>query len=223
MFDSDIPGITYEDPPLPGWVMAKVSPDAGWVHFHIERDGSGNDLIVDLGYMTEEIQNINFLSVVGSSNNDTIIVSQEAAAWEVGVAVEGGAGNDDLQYSSDDGSAYLSGGPDQDNLTIVGKTFRSEMYGRDGHDVLLMSGENADSTIEGGKGNDLIDCRNNTLSVFVQGGDDDDTIYGSSARDILWGGQGVDYIWDGGGDPMEETSDIQGGFRILGPVGEFGG
>lgn len=99
----------------------------------------------------------------------------DASRVNVGVSLNGGAGNDTLIGGSGDDT--IQGGVDNDSLTGGGGN--DTITGNDGNDIVL-GGEGADY-LSGDNGNDRVDG----------GAGDEDTLSGGSGNDTMTGGAGV--------------------------------
>ncbi|MBQ2611415.1 hypothetical protein IJF81_03380, partial [bacterium] len=98
-------------------------------------------------------------------------------ATDVGVSIDGGAGNDTLT-----GSAW--------NDTIVGGAGNDTIYGGDGNDTIY-GDENPTTILPDGYING---------SNIIYGGEGNDTIYGGNGDDEITGGEGDDIIRGGNGN-----------------------
>ena len=110
------------------------------------------------------------------------------------IIINGGAGNDWIEYSGREGGLKIPG----------------SLSGGDGNDTL--QGGRANDVISGGNGNDRIEGKNGNDDLsggagddYIQGGNGNDVIKGEAGNDDLSGGRGNDNI--SGGDGMD---DIQG-------------
>ncbi|MFD5180752.1 M91 family zinc metallopeptidase [Nocardia sp. NPDC058379] len=121
----------------------------------------------------QQAQNI---TIFAEGGNDTISVD---AGTQVGLKLEGGAGNDKIQGGG--GKDYINGASGDDILG--GGTGDDVIYGGDGND-----------TVFGGDGND-----------YVEGSAGDDTVFGGFGNDTVSGGLGNDRLQSGGGDDKVYT------------------
>jgi Ca2+-binding RTX toxin-like protein len=172
------------------------------------------------------------LAVIGTTQNDTITVSRNAAG---GLLVNGGAvrilgptatvantslidvfgleGDDALALDEANGTlpnADLFGGAGND--TLIGGSGADQLFGASGDDTLLSKGGN--DFLGGGSGNDVL-----------TGGAGDDQAFGESSDDrIIWnpgdgtdlneGGDGSDTIEVNGGNGTEAFSATPNGARV---------
>ncbi|MFJ2838769.1 M91 family zinc metallopeptidase [Nocardia sp. NPDC087230] len=120
-----------------------------------------------------QAQNITLFTEGG---NDKISVD---AGTQVGLKLEGGAGNDKVQGGG--GKDYINGASGDDILG--GGTGDDVIYGGEGNDTLF-----------GGDGND-----------YVEGSAGDDTVFGGFGNDTVSGGAGNDRLQSGGGDDKVYT------------------
>ncbi|MFE7719134.1 M91 family zinc metallopeptidase [Nocardia rhizosphaerihabitans] len=127
----------------------------------------------DYKFEGQQAQNI---TIFAEGGNDTISVD---AGTQVGLKLEGGAGNDKIQGGG--GKDYINGASGDDILG--GGTGDDVVYGGDGND-----------TIFGGDGND-----------YVEGSAGDDTVFGGFGNDTVSGGLGNDRLQSGGGDDKVYT------------------
>jgi Ca2+-binding RTX toxin-like protein len=123
---------------------------------------------------------VGVLAVIGTAQNDTIVVSRDAAG---SLLVNGGA-------------VPIQGGP-----ATVANTSLIELFGQAGDDNLSLDeangalpgaflfGGSGDDTLTGGSGND---------QLFGEGGND--TLFGKGGNDLLFGGAGKDQLVGGAGD-----------------------
>lgn len=118
--------------------------------------------------------------------------------------MDGGEGNDTVDYSSSNSSQFVhlglgeaSGGEGNDTIVnienVIGTRFNDTIYGNNENNIL-----------DGGLGDD---------TIF--GGTGDDTLLGKSGNDTLSGGLGDDYIDGGFGNNTASYEDIQiGGVTV---------
>ena len=137
------------------------------------------------------------LTVTGDDNDNTIIVSRDAAG---NILVNGGA------VAVTGGSTTVSnttlirvlGLGGNDVLTIDdgnGPMPPANLFGGDGNDTLTGSG--ADDVLDGGPGDDILLGRGG--NDILQGGPGNDTLNGGQGADQMIGGDGDDLIiWDPG-------------------------
>ncbi|WP_181699346.1 M91 family zinc metallopeptidase [Nocardia sp. GTS18] len=124
-------------------------------------------------YEGQQAQNITIFTEGG---NDTINVDP---GTQVGLKLEGGAGNDKIQGGG--GKDYINGAGGDDILG--GGTGDDVVYGGDGNDTMF-----------GGDGND-----------YLEGSAGDDTVFGGFGNDTVSGGLGNDRLQSGGGDDKVYT------------------
>src|SRR4051812_3547196 len=172
------------------------------------------------------------LTVIGDANDNTIVVSRDAAGRILvnggAVAVIGGtatvantssihvfgqAGNDVITFSEANGAlpaALLFGGSGNDVLT--GGSGADQLFGQAGNDSLL--GKGAADLLFGGSDNDNL-----------SGGDADDQAFGESGDDrMVWnpgddtdlneGGAGTDTVEVNGGNGSEKFTGTPNGTRV---------
>jgi Ca2+-binding RTX toxin-like protein len=172
------------------------------------------------------------LSVIGTSQNDSIVVSRDAAGTLLvnggSVAIQGPRatvantrlvelfgleGNDTLTLNEANGAlpgALLFGGDGNDTLT--GGSGADQLFGQAGNDTLLGKGGN--DLLFGGADNDVL-----------TGGGGDDQVFGESGNDrIIWnpgdgtdldeGGDGTDTIEVNGGNGAEVFTATPNGTRV---------
>ncbi|MBO0879536.1 MAG: hypothetical protein J2P17_04025 [Mycobacterium sp.] len=172
------------------------------------------------------------LVVTGSSGDDTIVVSRDAAGKLLvnggAVAVLGGTatvanttvveifgldGNDNLSLNEANGAlpgSLMFGGGGDDTLT--GGSSLDQLFGQAGKDVLLGKGGN--DFLFGGADNDTL-----------TGGDGDDQVFGESDDDrMIWnpgddtdlneGGDGIDTVEVNGGNGSEIFTATPNGLRV---------
>lgn len=142
----------------------------------------------EAGTITDGADTITFSEIeklILTNGNDNLNGTLDS----VGLAADGGAGNDTLQGGT--GNDSLSSGSGDDLVN-----------GGAGNDTLFSS--TGDDTLDGAAGDDVIDAGEG--HDLVHGGSGNDTIQGGLGRDTLIGGDGNDEF-DGGND----ADDIQGG------------
>ena len=166
----------------------------GYVISHVSGSAGGETIIISGLGVTETFQGV--IAIIGDfgTDNDTFSV---LAGVLVGVTVEGGSGNDSLNYfgsgtallfGDDDTDATLTG---NDTLTVGGgAAAASVLRGGPGNDTLIndtsrniaLHGENGHDILKGGSGND----------TTLDGGDGNDNIEGRGGTDAAVGGAGND-------------------------------
>src|SRR4051812_11311616 len=172
------------------------------------------------------------LTVIGDANNNTIVVSRDAAGRILvnggSIAVIGGTatvantssirvfgqgGNDVLTLSEGNGAlpaSLLFGGAGNDVLT--GGSGADQLFGQTGNDTLL--GKGGVDLLFGGGDNDTLN-----------GGDADDQAFGESGNDrMIWnagddtdlneGGDGIDTVEVNGGNGAEQFTATANGTRV---------
>jgi Ca2+-binding RTX toxin-like protein len=145
-----------------------------------------------------DVVNLNTLLTSGSyylpdvtnalDGNDTVTLSNTV---NVGVAFNGGGGNDTLTGGSD--RDFIFGGAGLDS--IFGGSGNDCLYGEDGNDTL--DGGSDNDLILGGAGLDSILGGSGNDSLY--GEDGNDTLDGGSDNDFFDGGAGADSMIGGGG------------------------
>jgi Ca2+-binding RTX toxin-like protein len=175
---------------------------------------------------------VGVLSVFGSAQNDTIVVSRDAAGKLLvnggAVAIQGGtatvantslievfglAGDDNLSLDEVNGAlprALLFGGAGDDTLT--GGSGDDELFGEAGNDTLLGKGGN--DLLFGGAGNDRLIGGSGNDQVFGQA-DDDQIIWNpGDGTDLNEGGDGIDTVEVNGGNGAEVFTAVANGNRV---------
>ena len=161
-----------------------------------------------------------WLSVGGSSGNDSLTLEQQTSGVRVTiemmgrsqsqtfpngfikkVSFSGEAGNDSFRNDSSIPSS-VNGGPGDD--TLRGGTGIDLIRGGDGADFIF--GGDGDDRLTGDEGDDQMD-----------GGDGNDHVYGSSGDDVLSGGQGNDSVE--GGDDHDQVHGNEGNDTVKGGDG----
>jgi Ca2+-binding RTX toxin-like protein len=146
------------------------------------------------------------LSVIGDNNNNTIVVSRDAAGK---LLVNGGA------------IAVLGGTPNVANTALI------QVFGQGGNDTVTLSEVNGPlprSLLFGGAGNDVLTGGSANDQLFGQGGNDSllgkggvDFLFGGSDSDTLTGGDADDQVFAESGDdrmiwnPGDDTDLNEGG------------
>ena len=87
--------------------VAQTSPG----YFEIQGDDSPNPINVQVSQGDDSFtldgvtySNVNFISVFGNGGDDTINVQSSDGPGEIGAAIDGGAGNDNISLNFDGGS-----------------------------------------------------------------------------------------------------------------------
>lgn len=134
-------------------------------------DGS-QDLLVISGGRTQEFDDVKRVNADGGAGNDTFIFKPGIS---IPVSIQGGDGNDHLEYDGT-GNATMSAGAGDDNI---------------------ITGSGADS-VDGGSGKDHIETDGGSDTAI--GGAGDDEIDGGRGDDMIWGdntdgtGSGKDFL-----------------------------
>ncbi len=172
------------------------------------------------------------LSVFGDSNNNSIVISRDAAGK---ILVNGGAisvvggtptvantsliqafglgGNDTISLSEVNGAlpaANLFGGAGNDVLT--GGSGADQLFGQGGNDTLL--GKGGGDLLFGGSENDTITGGDADDQAFGQGGDDRMIWNPGDDTDLNEGGAGTDTVEVNGGNGAEQFTTTANGTRV---------
>jgi len=135
------------------------------------------------------IPSAGILSVVGDADNNTIVVSRDAAGE---ILVNGGA-------------VPVAGG-----TPTVANTKSIQVFGQDGNDTISpdetngalpaanLFGGNGNDSLTGGSGNDQLFGQGDNDTLLGKGGND--LLFGGDANDVLTGGAGNDQVFGQGGD-----------------------
>src|SRR2546423_5326971 len=172
------------------------------------------------------------LAVFGDANNNSIVVSRDAAGkplLNVGtVNVLGGtptvantslieifglAGDDNLSLNEANGAlprALLFG--DGGNDVLTGGSGNDQLFGQSGNDILLGKGGN--DLLFGGDGNDALTGGTGDDQVFGQSGDDRMIWNPGEGTDLNEGGDGIDTVEVNGGNGAEQFSVTANGTRV---------
>jgi len=174
----------------------------------------------------------NVLSVFGDAQNNTIVVSRDAAGKILvnsgAVAIQGGTatvantsliqvfgqdGNDTISLNEANGAlpaANLFGGNGND--TLIGGSGNDMLFGQSGNDILLgkggndlLAGGDGDDTLTGGTGDDM---------VFGQAGNDRMIWNPGEGSDLNEGGDGIDTVEVNGGNGAENFTVTPNGTRV---------
>ena len=141
--------------------------------------GDGND-VINGGAGADRIS--------AGAGDDRIIADNDD------ISIDGGAGNDLVDFSSATGSVSFFA-YDFDRFTgvesVIGSDYGDSLYFYGVTDALTLTGGAGSDTIDGGEGDDVID-----------GGDDSDYLYGNYGNDEIRGGKGGDSLTGGGGDDV---------------------
>jgi Ca2+-binding RTX toxin-like protein len=182
-------------------------------YYEVNADDSGNTINIAVsqtdGTFTLDgttYSDVTYIQVNGGAGNDTINVTSNDGPDGIGVAVGGGAGDDTITTNID-ASIWAGDGNDQ---VHVSDSFEGQIYGEAGNDQIYVSGRCINAIIDGGSGDDLIDATQNSFAVQAGGGAGNDTILGSEYDDSLDGGAGSDYIAGNGGDDVITSRQGQG-------------
>jgi Ca2+-binding RTX toxin-like protein len=178
------------------------------------------------------LPSVGVLSAFGSAQNDTIVVSRDAAGKLLvnggAVPIQGGtptvantslielfglAGDDNLSLDEVNGAlprALLFGGAGNDTLT--GGSGNDQLFGEAGNDTLFGKGGN--DLLFGGAGNDRLIGGSGDDQVFGQA-DDDRIIWNpGDGTDLNEGGDGIDTIEVNGGNAAEVFTATPNGSRV---------
>jgi Ca2+-binding RTX toxin-like protein len=146
------------------------------------------------------------LSVLGDAQNNTIVVSRDAAGR---ILVNGGA------------VGILGGTATVANTTLI------QVFGQDGNDTISLNeangalpaanlvGGNGNDTLTGGSGNDVLLGQAGNDTLLGKGGNDQ--LFGGDGNDILVGGDGNDQVFGEAGNdrmvwnPGDDTDLNEGG------------
>jgi Ca2+-binding RTX toxin-like protein len=172
------------------------------------------------------------LSVVGDAQDNTIVVSRDAAGQILvnggAVVIQGGAatvanttlvqvfgqeGNDQISLDEANGplpAAILFGGDGNDTLT--GGSGNDQLFGDAGDDTLLGKGGN--DQLFGGDGNDILTGGTGDDLVFGQGGNDRMIWNPGEGTDLNEGGDGIDTVEVNGGNGAETFTVTPNGSRV---------
>jgi Ca2+-binding RTX toxin-like protein len=172
------------------------------------------------------------LSIFGDSQNNTIVVSRDAAGRILvnggAITIQGGAptvantaliqvfgqaGDDQISLDETNGAlpaANLFGGDGND--TLIGGSGNDLLFGQGGNDTLLGKGGNdllfggaGDDTLTGGAGNDM---------VFGEAGNDRMIWNPGDGSDLNEGGAGTDTVEVNGGNGAEVFTATPNGSRV---------
>ncbi|HEV3343134.1 MAG TPA: calcium-binding protein [Pirellulales bacterium] len=172
------------------------------------------------------------LSVVGDAQDNTIVISRDAAGRILvnggAVRVNGGAptvantsrisvfglaGNDAISLDEANGalpSAQLFGGAGNDTLT--GGSGNDLLFGEAGNDVLL--GKGGADLLFGGAGDDILTGGTGDDQVFGQAGNDRMIWNPGEGSDLNEGGDGIDTVEVNGGNGAETFTATPNGTRV---------
>jgi hypothetical protein len=126
------------------------------------------------------IPSAGILSVLGDADNNTIVVSRDAAGE---ILVNGG-------------TVPVAGG-----TPTVANTRLIQVFGQDGNDTISLDETNGAlpaANLFGGNGNDVLTGGSGNDQIFGQG--DNDTLLGMGGNDLLFGGDGNDVLTGGAGN-----------------------
>jgi Ca2+-binding RTX toxin-like protein len=177
-------------------------------------------------------QGAGLLSVLGDSQNNTIVVSRNAAGQILvnsgAVTVQGGTptvantsrilvfglnGNDQISLNEANGAlpgANLFGGAGNDTLT--GGSGADMLFGQAGNDVLL--GKGGIDLLFGGDGNDVLTGGTGDDMVFGEAGNDRMIWNPGDGSDLNEGGAGIDTVEVNGGNGAETFTVAPNGTRV---------
>jgi Ca2+-binding RTX toxin-like protein len=175
---------------------------------------------------------VGVLAVTGTAQNDTIVVSRDAAGTLLvnagAVPIVGGTatvanttlieqfgldGSDNLALDEANGAlpkAILLGGAGNDTLT--GGSGADQLFGEAGNDTLL--GKNGVDLLFGGAGNDKLTGGTGDDQVFGGAGDDRIIWNPGEGTDLNEGGDGTDTVEVNGGNGAEVFSVVPNGTRV---------
>src|SRR5258706_797641 len=172
------------------------------------------------------------LAVFGDANNNSIVVSRDAAGKPL---VNGGAvkvigqtptgantnlieifglgGDDNLSLDEANGAlprSFLFG--DGGNDILTGGSGNDQLFGQSGNDILLGKGGN--DLLFGGDGNDILTGGTGDDQVFGQAGNDRMIWNPGEGSDLNEGGDGLDTVEVNGGNGAEVFSAVANGTRV---------
>ncbi len=131
------------------------------------------------------------IPIIGTTNDDVILVESDGIPPTDKPWVYGDDGNDTICIQTDDaivwggaGDDWIKGGSSED--WIKGQHGRDTIYGGGGNDVIWGGG--GDDILYGGTGNDQ-----------MKGDEDNDILYGDAGDDQLTGDKGIDQLNCGDG------------------------
>lgn len=143
------------------------------------------------------------LSIIGSSESDTIVVRPVA---DNPSRIEARVGVRSKTFAvSEVTSLFVDSGDGDDRIQLDAINLTSRVYSRSGNDTII-GGSNADR-VYGGEGND-----------WIGGGFHNDTLYGEGGNDRIFGGAGRDYVDGGAGADLLRGEGDQD--RIVAKAGE---
>jgi Ca2+-binding RTX toxin-like protein len=175
---------------------------------------------------------VGLLSVIGDAQDNTIVVSRDAAGKVLvnggAVTVHGGtatvantrtinvfglAGNDTITFDEANGAlpkGQLFGGSGDDTLT--GGSAADLLFGEAGNDSLL--GKGGDDLLFGGAGNDSLTGGAGNDQAFGQAGNDAMIWNPGDGTDLNEGGDGNDSVFVNGGNGAETFTVTPNGTRV---------
>jgi Ca2+-binding RTX toxin-like protein len=178
------------------------------------------------------IPSAGILSVLGDAQDNTIVVSRDAAGRILvnggAVAIQGGtatvantsliqvfgqAGNDTISLDETNGAlpaANLFGGDGND--TLIGGSGNDLLFGQAGNDILMGKGGN--DMLFGGDGNDTLIGGTGDDQVFGQAGNDRMIWNPGDGTDLNEGGDGIDTVVVNGGNGAENFTVTPNGTRV---------
>ncbi|MGA2498982.1 MAG: calcium-binding protein [Tepidisphaeraceae bacterium] len=167
-----------------------------------------------------------WLTVQGTSGNDTIIVGLDGSNLTVNVGgsvssfplaqvqmaiIYGGDGNDNIDGRNSPVPLFARGEAGDD--TIRGSSRNDTLIGGDGNDLIL--GGSGDDILVGLRGSDTLRGGDGNDSLF--GGEGSDRLDGGPGGDFCVGGKGNDFVGGGAGnDILSENNDYW--LNVLGSV-----
>jgi Ca2+-binding RTX toxin-like protein len=187
---------------------------------------------IDNSGVTASFNTGGVLTIFGTANNNSIIVSRDAAGKILvnsgAVSVTGGtptvantsliqvfglAGNDTITLNESNGalpSANLFGGAGNDTLT--GGSGNDQLFGQEGNDTLFGKGGN--DLLFGGAGNDTLVGGDGNDQVFGESGNDRMIWNPGDDTDLMEGGEGDDTVEINGGNGAEVFTVTANGTRV---------
>ncbi|MEM7522333.1 MAG: Hint domain-containing protein [Pseudomonadota bacterium] len=157
-----------------------------------EIDGGAGDDVIEGGSGADTLQ--------GGAGSDTVSGDAGADAindFDGANDIDGGAGDDTIFVTAGDFNNTVSGGADNDAITVFNAaTATNVIDGGDGDDTIT-AGDSNDS-ITGGGDDDQIFAGDGANTI--DGGDGDDTLFGGAGADLQTGGDGFEVFTVTAGD-----------------------
>ncbi|HEX3357660.1 MAG TPA: hypothetical protein VHS31_11880 [Tepidisphaeraceae bacterium] len=185
-----------------------VTVNEGFTGFYdIQGDESDNVISVSVSQTNSTFTldgttytDVQYIQVEGNGGNDTISVTADDSSDddEIGAAISGGAGDDNLTLNFGGG---IWGGDGNDIIHLT-NSFYGTAHGEGGDDQIYIAGTSVSADIDGGDGNDVIDATASLAPVNAYGGSGNDTIIGSNFSDQLYGDGGTNVLVGGTGNDM---------------------